>query len=449
MNTASTPDFSEHYKTIEGKAHAPYEITATFLLTTPAFVRGNHNKATLKVSSIKGVLRYWWRALHYWKIYSNRSEADVGKKKKNTLGELAKAENDLWGSTEQSGQVHMRLTNVPLHASNQPIPSSSCETIGTLIDPISYGLGQGIVSSKHKSSYLSEYLKQGQTFTMTFALPNTAHPQHEQHIHALLLTIAALGRYGAIGGRSKNGFGGLTLQHLSSSQASISVDKVNALLDQHETALECQYVTASQTECDITSKHTSLDVSELPIIPALSPFTKIFVPSGAKTYPTFNQALTHILTHYQNVRRLCFAFNSSQMRWVLTQSPKTNPSVPTPTKVYLGLPLAWRDTKTSNTLNIRAEHYSKANIQRRASQLLLGVGFNDNDYFPKMLLLASEYLPETVGSSKEYSSSKGDLSSKGLLVQKKQNPFGNFPLENKASLKVNQQIFNEIQQRLK
>ena len=69
------------------------EIKFDVEFVTPTFLGGADGNAELRVASLKGVLRYWWRVL-YGAKYGNK---------------ILERENSLFGSTDIISSVQMRI----------------------------------------------------------------------------------------------------------------------------------------------------------------------------------------------------------------------------------------------------------------------------------------------------------------------------------------------------
>ncbi len=69
------------------------KLTATYRIVTPLFLGGADQKATdIRPPSVKGALRFWWRALNWGRIRSEcQNDADA-------LCELNQHEADLFGA---------------------------------------------------------------------------------------------------------------------------------------------------------------------------------------------------------------------------------------------------------------------------------------------------------------------------------------------------------------
>ena len=76
---------------ITEKLQQPQKITASYQIVTPMFIGDAQQKATgISPASVKGVLRFWWRALNWGRIRSQHKE-DNG-----ALKQLHSEEGVLW-----------------------------------------------------------------------------------------------------------------------------------------------------------------------------------------------------------------------------------------------------------------------------------------------------------------------------------------------------------------
>ena len=75
------------------------EIEFSCEIVTPLFLGGaNSNKAELREASIKGMLRFWWRALYGDEDYKS----------------MRKRESEIFGSTESKSRVEISVENEQL-----------------------------------------------------------------------------------------------------------------------------------------------------------------------------------------------------------------------------------------------------------------------------------------------------------------------------------------------
>lgn len=189
-------------------------LEADFKIITPLFMSGaNQAIAELRPPSIKGVIRFWWRALAY-----SRFEGDLIK--------LAKREAELFGSTERVASIIVRVTTHLRTATTQKdkVHQSFRTAAGARY------LGYGLMTSfgAEAGTLQRPCINSGQIFYVTFISKDEI-PQ--EFIDAVKLT----GLLGGLGSRSRKGFGSLTLNSLTLDNKSIWTNSVNA--DAYQEAL--------------------------------------------------------------------------------------------------------------------------------------------------------------------------------------------------------------------
>lgn len=163
------------------------KIEATFRVVTPMFISSaDQQKAELRVPSIKGALRFWWRALA-WSRYGE-------------LKRIREEEARLFGSTD-TGQSQVLLRLKPLdpleaHLGEQEARSWSPN------DWQSY-IGYGLVHKQLRPR--RQYIKPGFVFSLL------ASARNRDALQEMKAPLRALGLLGGLGGRSRKGWGSLTL----------------------------------------------------------------------------------------------------------------------------------------------------------------------------------------------------------------------------------------------
>jgi CRISPR-associated protein Cmr1 len=163
---------------------------ATYRVTTPLFLGGaNPNKhAELRPSSIKGLLRFWFRAIALAQL-----------RKWSTVKSL---ENIVFGSTK--GQSSTLLT-----IRDQEGLSEKKESSWLNFNGIRY-LGYGVIDQRGNA--MRPHLEPGGRFTLQI---RTKKGIPEEAAHFLPLALQALGLFGAAGARSRKGFGSLSLESIA------------------------------------------------------------------------------------------------------------------------------------------------------------------------------------------------------------------------------------------
>lgn len=161
-------------------------------LLTHAFIGAADNKfAEIRAPSLKGALRFWWRALHGGL----------------PLKELHQRESEIFGSAAENGR--RSSFSVLLHGEEKakvsapwpdvkvPVPGKSFAI--NLFDYFAYGprsfvKGGGMTTVR-------QYLSPGTKFRCRFVFRN------HNHVQEVFRALAALSHFGALGSKSRNGFG--------------------------------------------------------------------------------------------------------------------------------------------------------------------------------------------------------------------------------------------------
>jgi len=167
-------------------------------VVTPMFLGGaDIVDAELRAPSIKGMLRFWWRA-----ICGIDNSQDMKKK-----------EADIFGSTEKkaSFSIHIEkpdtlqpiLRNLPT-GSMVPVENKTYR-IG-IIDYLAYGVRD------HRQGYLKKHFPSGSSFKQKFVFYNKN--LRDDVIYAL----RALIDFGGLGAKSRNGFGSLCCPNLKNNK---------------------------------------------------------------------------------------------------------------------------------------------------------------------------------------------------------------------------------------
>lgn len=189
--------------TIIPLAQRPSALVARYQISTPMFLGDSDSRECaekIRPSSLKGALRFWWRAVNWGRVYSA-----CGKNTDAALQQLHKEEGALFGLAAKThgkekvgGQsvFRLRIRDDESSAGREPVRG------------IPYLLGQGL-TGKNKESH---YLQSGSGFTVCcYPSLHMSREQSEQLEQALL----CLGMLGGLGARSRKGLGSLSIQDLS------------------------------------------------------------------------------------------------------------------------------------------------------------------------------------------------------------------------------------------
>jgi len=194
--------------TLEGK----------FRIVTPLFMSGaDRERAELRAASIRGILRFWWRALALG--HCEGSWEDV-----------RKAEFDLFGSsTTGQSRVHLSLSAPDQSEKMQKIGNLLKDSSGNVLGPGARYLGYGVILPLDKKDErgkvtnrlgeaLRPYLQAPLEGDLRLYLRPTTYRKSSGNLDkkADLLegALKAMGLIGGLGSRSRRGFGSFTLLKL-------------------------------------------------------------------------------------------------------------------------------------------------------------------------------------------------------------------------------------------
>lgn len=229
-------------------------------VVTPMFLSGaDGNSAELRAPSIKGLMRFWWRAL--------QAEGEIKG--------LKSREEKIFGSTDRGSSFSIRLEHGSFNPVKTELPPHKIPVEGNPFkaDILKY-LAYGTYDSK--GSFNKERIPEGTKMRLYM---NVFKNDWENEI---LLSLYLLDLFGGLGSRSRNGFGGIGI--LNRSQAFKTLKS--------QLSLENPYTKANLEKLMINSPAQSY--------PSFATGTKVF---RFKTrFPTWDKALAELGKIYRNAR---------------------------------------------------------------------------------------------------------------------------------------------------
>ena len=192
-------------------------IEAKFQVVTPCFLGGaNHEEeAELRLPSIKGVLRFWWRALNY-------SQIAKGAQKKNNgiIASLWEKEGKLFGTSDSDKDKGQSSLIMRLGAGNQNLPEIKagevlCDKNGENVGKGAIYLGYGVmetIDSWNKRTKAGQLTRPCLKAPFEFTLQIGA--KEQKHLEDALPALKLLGLLGGLGSKSRKGYGSLNLMEL-------------------------------------------------------------------------------------------------------------------------------------------------------------------------------------------------------------------------------------------
>ncbi len=180
-------------------------IEARFRAVTPCFAGSGEDGAELRLPSIKGVLRFWWRAHAY--------VAFVGKYNVNrAVQRMRQCENELFGSSETGqSRLAMRLdvkTGPRVLEKGEVLKGDGALTIGPGARYLGYGVLEAF-ASKNKGTQAGELIRPCLAAPFEFVLRLGA--KDAAPLRSVEPALRLLGLAGGLGARARKGYGSLNL----------------------------------------------------------------------------------------------------------------------------------------------------------------------------------------------------------------------------------------------
>lgn len=175
--------------------HKIEKVNYTFEVVTPMFLGGaDQNEAELRVPSIKGMLRFWWRAI------SDKSD----------ISELKNEEGKLFGSTDGKSKISLKIDNPDISVSKSLFNGKKFEvktSRGTFPIDILHYLAYGTFKYVEGNVVIKEYIPAGENFVLSISAQKSVLGEIDKALSYLLT-------FGGIGAKSRNGFGSLYCKNI-------------------------------------------------------------------------------------------------------------------------------------------------------------------------------------------------------------------------------------------
>ena len=338
-------------------------IEATYYISTPMFIGGADNRTDteLRPSSLKGLLRFWFRAVAWSQLGS--------------LKKVFEVENSIFGSTEGQAKFLMKIDD------NTLIPNKK-----QIFNKYTYGLNYLGYGLTEKGELIRSYIENGRSFTLTLFLKKSV---SEEELKFLKQSLQALGLFGGAGARSRRGFGSLSL-------VSLRVEN-NEEWNEPRNVEELQNII--REFLNIVSKS-----SDLPPYTAFSTKTQIFIKKGNSDPIALLNEIGVELLRYRSYGR------ASKDKHMLPWNEKAEQNFADdhdlildflngkkinriPRRVVFGLP---HNYFFSGKGKVSIEPHSKGQ-KRRASPLFIHIHkLADGNYVAVLSLIPSQFLPQNV-----------------------------------------------------
>jgi len=352
---------------------------------TPVFIagadQGNIENEGLRAPSLRGLMRWWFRAL-------------AGNYLGNNLGYLKEAESEIFGSPSLKSKVLIRT-------SCKGSPHSIINDYDTWSDYVDYLFFSCRSRIKKKSrSYYSE--------KSTFEIDIFG---YQNELKVALATLWALIYLGALGFRARRGAGCLKVKEVEGDTNGLNFicddpnklekflkSNINKALNSIKEWLKTKYISISPTPpkyAILSPQHSALFIKKVDRenwknwISALNEIGKWYI--GGKQGRKFVCGFRTHLADYK--------FSHA----IRNATTGMNISLDKEKRLYLGLPI--------NYATYNATLITK-NFDRRSSPLIFGVYEINGNYIPRILIFKSIFLKDFNGNcviKKKLSKSRGEI----------------------------------------
>lgn len=359
------------------------ELEAKFRVVTPLFMSGSDkSKAELRVPSIKGVLRFWWRALALERLGS--------------VTEVREDESRIFGSAGNDvgqAKVHLRL-KLPENAGQYKDPIlkyADGEPVGPGARYLGYGVVEAVASRKKNTKegqILRSCLKYPFNGALNLLFKNGTSDGDVENVASALI---AMGLFGGLGSRSRKGYGSFNLVELKLGEETLF------RMPRDVEDLKLNIGSFFKDHC-ITAH------SRLPPYTAYSDQTRIdIVESGSDPLRLLNSVGEAMQLYRSWGRNGKVNDQNSERNFkddhdLVADAIKTRVSTH-PRRVVFGLPHNYYFSSYQEKVDVKP-----ARLERRASPLFIHIQeLSNGQYAAVTAIFPSEFLPEgeriRVGSS--------------------------------------------------
>lgn len=234
------------------KFKEPHVIRATYRIVTPMFIGDAEQKASgISPTSVKGALRFWWRALMWGRIRS------VVQSDRVALERLHREEAELFGTAADNGQAAKFTLQLAYSLKTASLANPKAG--------IQYLLGQGLYH------FTNGYLRTALAENNNFELVLTLHPKQKQQSQEayeaqkqqLVDAVLMFGLLGGLGSRARKGFGSVAIQSLVLDDVIIpiptNIAELKAEIKKYQSSVNMPPFTAfsAQTRIDVSSQEAN------------------------------------------------------------------------------------------------------------------------------------------------------------------------------------------------
>lgn len=328
----------------------------------------NQDEAELRIPSIKGALRFWWRALVYGRY--NGDLEKIREEEGRLFGGVGKGE----GQSSILIRSCQPVTEVKKMKRGSVLPNAG-KMPGVLY------LAYGVIEAVKRRD-----VEQGERIRSCFEVPlefNIEFVSKNKINDSIIKAIKALGLLGGLGSRSRRGFGSLILTELRGSDGNewTRPNNIKTFKDELRELLKGRY--EGQAQYTAFSADTRIVVADegddpLQLLNKVGEAMQLYRSYGRKNGDD------HEVNRKPAEQNFC-----DDHRWMLEAVKGKQPEAH-PQRVVFGLPHNYYFSSTKCGVNVRAENHD-----RRASPLLIHIHeFEPQKYAAILTIMKARFLPK-------------------------------------------------------
>jgi CRISPR-associated protein Cmr1 len=340
------------------------EIQISIKVLTPAFIGGwdNVNTSEFRVSSLKGLLRYWWRAF-YSQNYNNYNQ-------------LLQEENEIFGGQGLRSRISIRIIDKNERISNLQ---------NLLNSPITHNL-TGIrylffsMFPMGRSPGRNQFINPGSSYKLSVSSTD------ERYLKEFLKALWALENFGGIGARSRRGAGSIYVENIEYINFNVGENEIPNFLYEERNNRGFNLQNFINRNLNFAEKAENLPE-----------FTKIsnnyfYYKIIDGNYGNWEDILNYIgekLKDFRSYLRPPFNNEARAIKNYLANRRYEGPNLIT--KPAFGLPIIYR-FRNVGSIEVRPKN---SEYPRRASPLFIKVGIKpDGNYYGIVSVIWSRFLPD-------------------------------------------------------
>ena len=340
------------------------EIQISIKVLTPAFIGGwdNVNTSEFRVSSLKGLLRYWWRAF-YSQNYNNYNQ-------------LLQEENEIFGGQGLRSRISIRIIDKNERISNLQ---------NLLNSPITHNL-TGIrylffsMFPMGRSPGRNQFINPGSSYKLSVSSTD------ERYLKEFLKALWALENFGGIGARSRRGAGSIYVENIEYINFNVGENEIPNFLYEERNNRGFNLQNFINRNLNFAEKAENLPE-----------FTKIsnnyfYYKIIDGNYGNWEDILNYIgekLKDFRSYLRPPFNNEARAIKNYLANRRYEGPNLIT--KPAFGLPIIYR-FRNVGSIEVKPKN---SEYPRRASPLFIKVGIKpDGNYYGIVSVIWSRFLPD-------------------------------------------------------